>query len=199
MVTRIYSNSERLLNLINGVLDIAKIEAGRLEIVESPVDLRQLVDNWQGQMGVLAEQKHLLFEVEVDPSLPQFIKTDSERLSQIVINLLSNAFKFTETGRIKLSVQPGEEQLHIEVSDTGIGIPAHALNYIFEEFRQLDGSSRRAYGGTGLGLAIVRNLCRMMNGSVRVRSELGKGSTFTVTLPLYPVQATVLSLQGNLA
>lgn len=187
MVSRIHSNSERLLGLINSILDIAKIEAGRLEIVNRPVEMRHLVETWRGQMGVLAQQKGLTFNVTIDPALPQMVNTDAERLSQITINLLSNAFKFTEKGNVTLSVKPVSDQLQIDVTDTGIGIPPHALNYIFEEFRQLDGSSQRAYGGTGLGLAIVRNLCRMMDGSVRVRSDLGKGSTFTVTVPLQPV------------
>jgi signal transduction histidine kinase len=191
MIGRIQANSDRLLNLINGVLDIAKIEAGRLEIIEQPVDIRLLASGWKGQMEVLAQQKNLAFDLEIDPDLPITIKTDSERLSQIAVNLLANAFKFTEKGGVRISLKAVSNQLQIEVTDTGIGIPSHALNFIFEEFRQLDGSSRRAYGGSGLGLAIVRNLCRMMNGSVHVRSEQGIGSTFTVTLPLISIAQLV--------
>ena len=191
MIERIQANSERLLNLINGVLDIAKIEAGRMEIVYKPTDLYKLVDSWRQQMSVLAEQKNLKFRVEIDPAVPAQISADGERLSQIAVNLLSNAFKFTEQGSIILSTRALNDELLIEVKDTGIGIPPHATSLIFEEFRQVDGSSRRAYGGTGLGLAIVRNLCRMMDGSIRVTSEMGQGSTFIVTLPLKPVLSPV--------
>lgn len=187
MVERIDSNSRRLLGLINDVLDIAKIEAGRMEMVYTPVEPQALARQWKNQMGVLAERKHLGFDIVIDESLPPQILADQERLSQVIINLLSNAFKFTEKGGVKLSMRPEGETFVLEVNDTGIGIPPHALNYIFDEFRQLDGSSRRAYGGSGLGLAIVRNLCRMMDGSIRVVSTLGQGSTFTVTLPLKPV------------
>jgi signal transduction histidine kinase len=187
MIERLDANSKRLLTLINDVLDIARIEAGRLEIVAVPMQPRKLVEAWRSQMSVLAQQKGLAFQVAVDPDLPGALNGDPERTSQIVINLLSNAFKFTDKGSVELSLKKADKTWQIEVSDTGPGIPPHALNYIFDEFRQLDGSTKRSYGGTGLGLAIVRNLCRMMNGNVQVRSELGKGSTFTVTLPLTPV------------
>jgi signal transduction histidine kinase len=187
MIGRIQQNSERLLNLINDVLDIAKIEAGRMDLVSVPISPRKMADGWRSQMGVLAEQKNLDFVIEIDPELPVQIFGDSDRISQIAINLLSNSFKFTETGSVTLSMECKGTSWEIQVRDTGIGIPPHAINYIFDEFRQLDGSSKRAYGGTGLGLAIVRNLCRMMEGTVHVTSKLNEGSTFTVTLPLRPV------------
>jgi signal transduction histidine kinase len=187
MVERIDSNSKRLLGLINDVLDIAKIEAGRMEMVYTPVEPQTLARQWKNQMSVLAERKNLDFEIVTANALPPQIYADQERLSQVVINLLANAFKFTEKGCVKLTMRPEGASFVLEVSDTGIGIPPHALNYIFDEFRQLDGSSRRAYGGSGLGLAIVRNLCRMMDGSIRVVSTVGQGSTFIVTLPLKPV------------
>jgi signal transduction histidine kinase len=187
MIERVSSNSERLLNLINSVLDVAKIEAGRLEIQSEPLDPRQLIQKWQTQMSVLAQKKGLSLDVDIDPSLPRELYGDSERLSQIGINLLSNAVKFTEKGGVKLSVGCSDSSWSIQVADTGIGIPPHALNYIFDEFRQVDGSTSRVYGGSGLGLAIVRNLCGMMDGNIKVASELDKGSIFTVTLPLKPV------------
>ena len=193
MIERIESNSQRLLKLINDVLDIAKIEAGRLEIVTEQVAPQKLVKTWRAQMSVLAERKNLEFITEVDPSLPELIYGDTEHLTQVAINLLSNAFKFTDTGRVKLRLRRLGGAWQIEVSDTGIGIPPHAINYIFDEFRQLDGSSRRVYGGTGLGLAIVRNLCRMMDGQIAVNSNLGEGSTFTVTLPLLAVPTTEMA------
>jgi signal transduction histidine kinase len=184
MLDRIYSNSNRLLHLINEVLDLAKIESGRMEITQQPLPPRSLANQWQAQMNVLAIQKGLQFETYVAPDMPDIIYCDPERVTQIAVNLLSNAFKFTERGSVKLSIERQETTWTLAVTDTGIGIPPHAINYIFDEFRQLDGSSKRVYGGSGLGLAIVRNLCMMMDGNVKVVSTLGEGSTFTVTLPL---------------
>jgi signal transduction histidine kinase len=184
MITRVHANSDRLLNLINDILDIAKIEAGRMELVREPLPPRALVEQWRAQMGILADQKGLRFEVNVDPNLPEIVYGDSQRVTQIATNLLSNAFKFTKEGKVTLDVQQAADTWLIRVTDTGVGIPPHALNFVFEEFRQADSSSKREYGGTGLGLAIVRNLCLTMGGSVRVTSELGVGSVFTVVLPL---------------
>jgi signal transduction histidine kinase len=184
MLERVDSNSKRLLGLINDILDIAKIEAGRMNIVSEPMRPAELVDRWQAQMSVLAEQKALDFEIYLDPALPDVIYGDAERITQVVVNLLSNAFKFTEKGKVTLALERNEQNWLISVTDTGVGIPPHAINYIFDEFRQVDGTSTRMYGGSGLGLSIVRNLCRMMDGSIKVASTLGMGSTFTVTLPL---------------
>lgn len=184
MIERVHSNSERLLTLINQVLDIAKIEADRIDLSNEPFAPHDLVERWKAQVQVLAAQKGLTFQTSIDPALPATIYGDSERITQIVTNLLSNAFKFTEQGTVELRLKAGQTTWQIEVQDTGIGIPPHAQNYIFDEFRQLDGSSTRVYGGTGLGLAIVRKLSLLMGGNVRVASTLGEGSTFTVTLPL---------------
>ncbi|CAG0971300.1 partial Sensor histidine kinase RcsC, partial [Gammaproteobacteria bacterium] len=147
----------------------------------------------------LAQKKGLSFNVTVDPSLPEMVHGDRERITQIAPNLLSNAFKFTQSGSVDLRLNGGHDTWQIEVHDTGIGIPPHALNYIFDEFRQLDGSSTRVYGGTGLGLAIVRKLCALMNGNVRVTSVLGEGSTFTVTLPLSDATAATEAFEPALA
>src|SRR5260221_2296738 len=184
MLERVYSNGQHLLTLINQLLDLAKIEAGRIEIVSKPFSPRVLVEQWQSQINVLAQQKQLAFEVSVDSTLPETLDGDATRITQIVFNLMSNAIKFTEKGSVKLTLRRHPTTWQIQVSDTGAGIPPHALDYIFEEFRQVDGSSTREKGGTGLGLAIARNLSRMMNGDIVVTSELGKGSTFTVMLPL---------------
>ncbi len=184
MLSRIDANSKRLLGLINDVLDIAKIEAGRMTIVSEALRPADLAKKWTAEMSVLAERNHLDFEVMVAPDLPDLVYGDTARLTQIVANLLSNAFKFTESGKVSLQMERTDEKWMIHVIDTGIGIPPHAINYIFDEFRQMDGTTTRMYGGTGLGLAIVRNLCRMMDGNVQVESTLGKGSKFTVTLPL---------------
>ncbi len=190
MLHRIEANAERLLALIDDVLDLSKIEAGRVEMVSEPIEISSLVQDWVNETSVLAENKHLPLVVEVDPNFPDMILGDSSRLTQIAKNLLSNAIKFTDDGQVKLLVTTNDKQWQIAVQDTGVGIPPHALNYIFDEFRQVDGSTKRAYGGTGLGLAITRNLIRMMDGTITVESEIGKGSTFTVTLPLLVAEAS---------
>lgn len=194
MIGRMQMNSERLLKLINDVLDIARIEAGRIEIQTEPFHIRDLVQQWRLQTSVLAEQKNVEFITTVEPEVPETLYGDTTRLTQIVNNLLSNAFKFTEAGSVQLIVKSSLSQWQIRVIDTGIGIPSHALNYIFDEFRQVDGSTTRAYGGTGLGLAITRNLCLMMGGSIQVESTLQKGSTFTVTLPVITEAEKLLEL-----
>lgn len=188
---RIFSNSQNLMGLINDILDLSKIEAGRLELVLAPFNLRHWVNEINNQVSGLASQKSLALEIEVSPNLPEELVGDADRIKQIMLNLLSNAIKFTEKGSVEVNINKLDATWLIEVKDTGIGIPSHALEYIFDEFRQVDGSARRNYGGTGLGLAIVRNLARMMDGSVRVKSEVGKGSVFTVVLPLITVSTPV--------
>ena len=187
MIQSIYDNGQHLLGLINDILDISKIEAGRLEIVYAPLETRQVIDEWRTRMRVLADRKNIGFEVEIDSDLPQQVTGDKERITQIVFNLLSNAVKFTDEGKITLNAGWDDGKWIIKVSDTGVGIPPHALQYIFEEFRQVDGSSKRLHEGTGLGLAIVRKLCRLMNGDVSVDSRTGAGSVFTVRLPVRAV------------
>jgi len=184
MVRRVSMNSKRLLQLINDFLDLSRIEAGRLELVKSPVSPEGLAHKWQNEVSVLAEGKGLEFIVNIDPNLPPIILGDEDALSKVAINLLGNAFKFTQQGQVTLELSCISGGWKIAVSDTGIGIPSHAREYIFEEFRQVDGSSKRLYGGTGLGLSLVQKLSRAMGGNVSLQSEVGKGSIFTVTLPL---------------
>jgi signal transduction histidine kinase len=188
---RVHANSLRLLSLIDDVLDLSRIEAGRVEIQEEPFSPREMVTKVSTQTSSLAERKALRFVQTIEDNVPQTLLGDQARLEQVLLNLLSNAFKFTTNGEVELSVKamPDTQQWIISVRDTGIGIPPHAQEYIFEEFRQVDGSSRRMYGGSGLGLAICRNLCRLMDGDIRVQSTLGEGSMFTVTLPLKLSQA----------
>lgn len=184
---RLRENAGRLLTLINDILDLSRIEARRLEVLHKPFAPRALADRVAAHVAVLAADKPgIEFKKSVADTMPETLIGDEQRIEQIAVNLLSNAFKFTDQGTVSLDISP-DLRAHtwtIRVSDTGIGIPPHALDLIFEEFRQVDGSPTRAYTGTGLGLAIARNLARLMNGSVAVESELGKGSTFTVTLPL---------------
>jgi signal transduction histidine kinase len=183
---RVHANSLRLLSLIDDVLDLSRIEAGRVDIQEEPFSPREMVAKVAAQTSSLAERKALRFVQKIDEGMPETMLGDQARVEQVILNLLSNAFKFTSQGEVELSVKalPESQQWVLSVRDTGVGIPPHAQEYIFEEFRQVDGSSRRVYGGSGLGLAICRNLCRLMDGDIRVQSTLGEGSTFTVTLPL---------------
>jgi len=183
-LNRIRSNSKRLLQLINDFLDLSRVEAGRLELANQPFSPQQLAKRWQSEIGVLAEKKALQFEVSIDATLPELLYGDEESISKVAINLLGNAIKFTEQGLVKLALEHSDDTWSIVVEDTGIGIPPHAREFIFEEFRQVDQTSKRKYGGTGLGLAIVQKYTRAMGGIVNVKSEQGKGSTFTVSLPL---------------
>ncbi len=185
MLARIKMNSQRLLSLINDILDISRINAKRVEIVQRPFDTEDAARGWYEDFKQTATEKQLEFVFDYDPTLPRLLIGDQERLAQIAHNLLNNAMKFTERGKIELRVRrDGDTQWQISVVDTGVGIPDTWQHLIFEEFRQVDGSSRRKYGGAGLGLSIVQKLCQLMDGSVQVSSKVGEGSTFTVTLPL---------------
>jgi PAS domain S-box-containing protein len=182
---RVLANAEQLLQLINEVLDLSKIESGRMELVQKPFAVKTWLDEIVAQVRGLADQKTLCFETRLDQNMPDTITGDYVRLKQIAINLLSNAIKFTDKGFVRIEIRKqGHDTWQLEVSDSGIGIPSHLQEIIFQEFRQVDASSRRAHGGTGLGLAIVRRLALIMGGNVRLRSQLGEGSTFTVTVPL---------------
>ena len=182
---RVVANAEHLLDLINDVLDIAKIEAGRMEIVNKPFSLSRWLEEVVVQTQGLALEKDVRFVTSLDERLPDFIMGDPARIKQIAINLLSNAIKFTTEGDVRIQLRKhGRDAWKIIVSDTGIGIPSHLQETIFEEFRQVDSTSKRIQGGTGLGLSIVRKLLLMMGGNVRLQSQVGEGSTFTVILPL---------------
>ena len=184
MMKRISANSKRLLHLINDFLDLARIESGRLELVKEPIDIRILVNRWRESVGILAEEKQLEFKIVIDPSVPERIVSDEDALTKIVVNLLSNAFKFTRQGHVELKLEANASRFVVKVTDTGICIPVHARDYIFEEFRQVDGSSKREYGGTGLGLALVSKLTRLLDGSVSLESEVGKGTLVDVRFPV---------------
>jgi PAS domain S-box-containing protein len=182
---RVLIRAEHLLGLINDILDLSKIEAGRIEIVHKPFAPKELLSSILEQITQLVDTKQLQIEYAIDETLPDIIIGDVERLKQIAIHLLSNSVKFTDSGSIKLEFHRQElDTWTLSVIDSGIGIPAHLQETIFDEFRQVDSSWRRQYGGTGLGLAIVRKLVLLMGGNIRVHSELHSGSTFTVLLPL---------------
>jgi signal transduction histidine kinase len=185
-IERLKANGIRLLGLINDVLDLSRIDAGRIELAKEPFAPLRMFERVAAQMQILASEKQLHFQTKFFPALPASIIGDEKRLEQIVINLLANAFKFTETGFVELKVEvlSAQSLWTISVRDTGIGIPAEALGLIFEPFRQVDGTATRAYKGTGLGLTIAQQLAQMMGGKISVESELGLGSTFSVRLPL---------------
>jgi signal transduction histidine kinase len=177
-----------LLLLLNDILDLSKIEAGKMTLEKIPFDLRVLVSDCIKSHQPKAGANSVVLRAEVAPDLPQEIHGDPLRIRQIIANLVSNAVKFTEHGEVQVRVGgkftgPGQYQLQISVQDSGTGIPADKLLYIFNKFTQADGSVSRKFGGTGLGLAITRSLVELQGGEVQVQSELGQGSTFTVTLP----------------
>jgi signal transduction histidine kinase len=182
---RLRNAGRHLLGLINDVLDLSKIEAGKLDLQIVPVDLRALVDEVHGTVQTLAEQRGNHLVVECPADLPR-LETDPLRLKQILLNLLGNACKFTEDGSVALCIAMARDGAHVELSvaDTGLGIAPEQLPRLFQEFDQGDGSMARRYGGTGLGLAISRRLARLLGGEISVVSTMGRGSTFTVRLPL---------------
>jgi signal transduction histidine kinase len=183
---RVHAAGTHLLGLINQVLDLSKIEAGKLELNPEPVNLARLIDEVVGTAGQLAEKNQNRLIVEAQENLGA-LNVDSMRLKQILLNLISNACKFTKEGQVALRVRKvadGRDWVELAVADTGIGMTAEQQAKLFQDFTQADSLTARRYGGTGLGLAISRKLARMMGGDVTVASEAGKGSVFTVRLPV---------------
>lgn len=185
-------NAEHLLSIINDILDLSKIEAGKIEVLRSPVSLRRVIEDVESIMRVRAGEKGLPLSVEYKDAVPDVIRTDVVRLRQILINLLGNAVKFTDSGAVSLTASfmkdgNGTASICVDVSDTGIGISAEQQSKLFEPFTQVDNSSARRFGGTGLGLAISRRLAEMLGGTLALLgSTPGKGSTFRLTLPFEP-------------
>jgi signal transduction histidine kinase len=182
----IYAAGMDLLSLINDLLDLAKIEAGAITALNmGPARLDDLRDDLERTFRQVAQDKGLQFAISLDAALPAAIRTDMPRLKQVLKNLLANAFKFTKQGSVRLEIAPAaDKRVAFCVADTGIGIPAEKQKIIFEAFQQADGATSRQYGGTGLGLSISRELTRLLGGEIRVVSEPGKGSAFTLYLPL---------------
>ncbi|RSS87869.1 HAMP domain-containing protein [Streptomyces sp. WAC05292] len=204
----IHGAGSDLLQLINDILDLSKVEAGKMDVSPTRIALVQLVDYVEATFRPLTAEKGLDFSVRVSPELPATLHTDEQRLLQVLRNLLSNAVKFTDTGAVELVIRPAgsdvppaiREQLleagslreadgdliAFSVTDTGIGIAASKMLVIFEAFKQADGTTSRKYGGTGLGLSISREIARLLGGEIHAASEPGRGSTFTLYLPLHP-------------
>jgi CheY-like chemotaxis protein/signal transduction histidine kinase len=217
-VTIVNRSGRNLLRLINDILDLSKIEAGRMEVHVAAFELRTTITAIRDTIEPLAAEKGLKFEITADPALPALVSSDDARIRQILVNLLGNAVKFTEKGTVSLAMRrchralPGSTigggaldarpdateprfWLEMVVSDTGIGIAPEAIGKIFDEFQQADGSTTRRYGGTGLGLAISKKLTELMGGEISLESVLGKGSTFRVLLPVEAVTRAELSAQ----
>ncbi|MGY0491331.1 HAMP domain-containing protein [Streptomyces sp. WG-D5] len=204
----IHGAGSDLLQLINDILDLSKVEAGKMDVSPTRIALVQLVDYVEATFRPLTAEKQLDFSVRVSPELPTTLHTDEQRLLQVLRNLLSNAVKFTDSGAVELVIRPAgndvpnaiREQLleagslrevdgdviAFSVTDTGIGIAASKMRVIFEAFKQADGTTSRKYGGTGLGLSISREIARLLGGEIFAQSEPGRGSTFTLYLPMHP-------------
>ncbi|WP_019142636.1 response regulator [Noviherbaspirillum massiliense] len=181
----IHASNQDLLALINDILDLSKIEAGHVELKPEPAEVATILDQLRQTFEPVSRQKGVAFILEAGEDVPAFLVTDSQRLQQVLRNLLSNAFKFTEEGEVTLRVDATGGRVRFSVRDTGIGIAEHQQQVIFEAFRQADGSTSRAYGGTGLGLSISRELARLLGGEISVESSLGQGSTFTLEIPVH--------------
>jgi CheY-like chemotaxis protein/putative methionine-R-sulfoxide reductase with GAF domain len=179
----IHSANNDLLALINDILDLSKIEAGHVEIHPADASLAELLERLRATFEPLAQQKALAFGLHVDGDVDDALHTDAQRLQQVLTNLLGNAIKFTEQGEVRLRVRRDDERLAFEVRDTGIGIAREQQDLVFEAFRQVDSGSSRRFGGTGLGLSISRELARRLGGEIRVDSEPGRGSVFTLSVP----------------
>ena len=194
----IKSNAKTLLALINDILDLSKIEAGRAEIVKEAVDLAELTEECMASVREILKGKEVTLQADI--TVPQ-VWSDQLKLRQMLLNLLSNAAKFTDAGEIVVSASAQGTSLVLTVEDTGAGIPEDQLPFIFDKFRQVDGSSRRRVGGTGLGLAIVKEVAHLLGGAITATSTLGRGSKFTVVLPAAidtgaPVRAEVMEVLG---
>ena len=183
-VSRIEDASKALLAIVNDVLDFSKLEDGALELDPEPFDPRALVNDTASLLADQAERKGIALDVQIDPALPPYLLGDTGRLRQILLNLMSNAVKFTTKGSVVIRVLATDEGARFSVSDTGIGIPELAVDQLFKRFVQADGSISRKFGGTGLGLAISKRLVEMMGGEIGVQSRLGEGSTFWFEAPL---------------
>ncbi len=188
----IHRNGKSLLELINGILDLSRIEADKLVLEKSFCPLHQIVDDATSAVRLQAEEKRLKLEVAYHCPLPESVYTDPIRLHQILVNLMGNAVKFTERGAVRVGVRcvcedDKARRIAFVVSDTGIGIPAEKIGELFQPFTQVDGSTTRRYGGTGLGLAISKRLATALGGDIEVTSNVGKGSTFRLTIDGGPV------------
>ncbi len=189
-IQTIRQNGEHLLAIINDILDLSKIEAQRMSVARIPCELCRILNEIESLMRMRAQEKHLDLTINIAGPVPQVIQTDPTRLRQILLNLVGNAIKFTPQGQVRISARMDQTgALAFEVADTGIGMSEGEISRLFEPFVQSDNSNTRSFGGTGLGLAISRRLARLLGGDISVRSELGKGSVFTLTVDPGPIES----------
>jgi len=181
-MTMVSDSAEHLLALINDVLDISKIEAEQLKLNSGPIDLAGSIDKVVRIVRPLAEKKGLKIDTDIDKGLDPFIG-DARRFEQVIMNLLSNSIKFTNSGSVMVKCHLIDDHYQIDIVDTGIGIKEEDLSKLFKPFSQVDTGLTRHYEGTGLGLSICKKLVEMMDGTISVKSEIGKGSTFTIIFP----------------
>ncbi|KAK44453.1 histidine kinase [Caballeronia jiangsuensis] len=196
----IHSSNSDLLSLINDILDLSKVEAGQMDVQFAPTSVDSILQTLRQSFAPVAGSKGVEFITQHGENVPQYFVTDSQRLLQVLRNLLSNAFKFTERGSVTVAVErAGDNALRFDVRDTGIGIAREKQDMIFQAFQQADGTTSRKYGGSGLGLSISREFSRLLGGSVSVSSELGHGSVFSVTLPIAVREGTVTAKLDTIA
>jgi signal transduction histidine kinase len=181
-------SAQHLLDLINDVLDISKIEAGQLKVSVEPVDIRQTIDKAIQTVTPMAEKKGLALIVNISPDVGR-ISSDERRVEQIIINLVNNAIKFAEQGEVRLECKLRNDEVVVSVIDTGIGIKPEDMNKLFKPFHQIDTGLTRKHEGTGLGLSICRRLVEMLGGKIWVESEWSQGSVFAFTLPVHNPEA----------
>jgi len=181
---KVLVSADHLLNLIDDVLDLSKIEAGRMEVAPTAFEIEPVVDLCINTTQPLIKHELVKIVKEIKGDIP-LVFSDKDKVTQIILNLLSNAVKFTHEGQIKVGVDSADDSLVLSVTDTGIGISEEALERIFEEFQQADMSTTREYGGTGLGLSISHRLAQLLGGDLVASSTEGEGSTFTLTIPLH--------------
>ena len=177
-------SGEQLNELVNNILDLSKIETGKMELDEGVVNLRQLIHSVYHIQQPEAKRKNLEFKREIAANLPDNIVTDRTKLNQVLMNLTANAIKFTSSGKVLLKVEKEDDLLRIDVIDEGIGIPESRREAIFDAFVQADNSTTRKFGGSGLGLSITKKLVELLDGRIELQSEIGKGTTFTLRIPL---------------
>jgi signal transduction histidine kinase len=198
-VANIKTSGQALLNLINDILDLAKIEAGKMEVRPEELSVPEMAESQVTMLRPQAEKKNIELRTQYDSSLP-LIRQDPAKLQQVLSNLLSNAIKFTpEGGRVLLKAQADGNDIVFTVTDTGVGIAPEDQESIFEKFRQAGNPLTREHEGTGLGLSIVRELCKLLGGDISLKSELGRGSTFTIRLPREIKPDSQLDFQWGLA
>ncbi len=187
LVTVIKTSGEMLLDVINNVLDLSRLDEGKLNLVIAPTDLHRAIESCSDPLSMLAQQKGLALKLFIAPSVPRFGNTDAARIRQLIMNVCGNAIKFTTAGFVSINATYIDNRLELSIKDTGVGIPQESLVEIFQPFAQVESSADRRFGGSGLGLSIVKRLVTLLGGSIDVESELGVGTEFKLVLPVEPV------------